>query len=248
VSYITVDAAAVLDDLNLLLRQARELMDPSASAYLESRRRHLMTALATPDLAQPPFDVPKSNPLKTGVSREHKGLKEGVPTAGGVRAELTFEWELTRDPDNARRFRINRGGVNVAFLSAGGNELRSFHYDACRGGVDGQGGIAQHPFAHFQYSPVNTGNGVHSSFGDLPRLPSLLFSPVDVLEQVLLDLWPIRWPAILGGQQARRNLVHHHATQKARLATAADRFVSAAKTHHIPLRGLQMRLAADLPM
>lgn len=238
-TFITVEAEAVLDDLERLLVQARELMEPTAEAYLAARRRVLVTILASDDPNPFDFGVHRDKPLRTQLSREHKGLANEPPGANPVSATLTFNWKLVRQED-PRRFGIRTGGIDVKILNEAGDTLRTFHFDACRGGVDENGGIACHPPSHFQYKGA--------AFADLPRVPSLLFSPVDVLEQVLLDLWPRTWPAIMGRQGARLNLVRHHSAQKSRLETSANWFVHAAKRHRLPLRGMQSRLEAELRM
>jgi hypothetical protein len=238
VSYIAIDGETILDELGVLIRQARELMDSSAEPYFEGRRRTLSAAFGIDDPNEFTFGLEEGKPLRTRVSREHKGIQDSQASAGAVRAELTFKWVLIRRVEAPKRFNVKKGGVNVSFFSETGTPLRKFHYDACRGGPDENGGLAQHPFSHFQYS-----DGL---FSDLPRLPSLLFTPSDIMEQVLLDLWPMKWPSISNQVQSRTAMAGNHFRQKARLEVSANRFVEMAKAHLVPLRGLQSRLAADL--
>lgn len=237
--YLTVSAETEVRALTTLVENAKSFLDASSLAVFENSRRTLL-ALAKPDAGrwrdQDPntFKFGLKTPLKTVVSQEYKGDRND---ADKLYAEIGFEWKLRRIPAEEGRFEVHGGGVNVKYLNPDGEDLKNFHYDVCRGGVDERGGSAHHPFAHFQYG---------QAFSDLPRLPSLIFTPTDILEQVLLDLWPKRWPAASQKLGPKAALHKHYAGQKIRLEASATCFVNAAKAAKLPLRGMQDKLVANL--
>ena len=180
------------------------------------------------------FKFGLSDPISTAFSTEYKGGGQN----SRVRADIDFELEL--EESNTRgRFMIIGGGVNVAFVSDALGELRKFHYDACEGGVQGINGRAWHPFSHFQF---------HGDFSDLPRLPSLIMLPRDVLEQTLFDLWPNDWPRRVQGIHCQSAVAQHHSSQRDRIRTTADRFIAMSSSGRLPLRGMQERLSTTLSL
>lgn len=224
---------AELESLGKLISYADDLLESGTAEVFDHRRRQLTALLELDDPNPFHFDLKK--PIRTIASGEYKGDGAG---AHKVSAEITFAWTLRRVAATPGRFEVKKGGVNVTYLTHVGEALRTFHYDVCRGGADEQGGVAQHPFAHFQYKGA--------PFADLPRLPTLVFTPTDVLEQVLLDLWPRTWPTMASRMTARSGLVQHYVGQRVRLEASATRFIEVAKAAKQPLRGLQTRLAHDL--
>lgn len=232
-SHLIISGAAELEALQQVISHGDELLEAGTAAQFENRRRQLAALLENDD--PNPFDFDLKKPVRTVFSREYKG--DGA-AAHQARAEVTFKWRLQRVADAAGNFAVQKGGVDVTYQRADGTALRTFHYDVCRGGMDEGGGVAHHPFAHFQYKG--------DPFADLPRLPTLIFTPADVLEQVLLDLWPQAWPRVASTVSSRSGLAKHYAGQRVRLEVCAARFIAVAKTAKQPLRGLQDRLVQDL--
>ena len=211
----------------------------STSAQILERRCGVLRALLQPerevhDRDPNTFEFGLQKPIRTIFSKEYKGDRND---AAEMCAEVTFNWRLCRIRTAPKRFEVHGGGVNVKFARPDGSELRHFHYDVCLGGMDERGGMAHHPYAHFQYGRESA---------DLPRLPTLIFTPTDVLEQVLLDLWPRKWPSTAMGIRGKAALARHYKSQQSRIEISAQRFVDVAKAAKQPLRGLQDRLTQNL--
>lgn len=239
--YLTVSGEAEVRALATLVDNARSHLDSSSLAAFENHKRILL-ALAKPPAGrwrdQDPnvFKFGLKAPLKTIVTREYKGDRND---ADALYAQVGFEWKIRRVAADEGRFEVHGGGVKVEYLRPDGEGLKDFHYDVCRGGVDERGGAAHHPFAHFQYG---------REFSDLPRLPSLIFTPTDILEQVLLDLWPKTWPATSQRLGIKAALHKHYLGQRRRLEASAKCFVDSAKAAKLPLRGMQEKLVANLAL
>lgn len=237
--YLTVSAETEIRALATLVDNAKSCLDASSIAAFEYGKRTLIAMAKPPTgrwLDQDPnvFRFGLKTPLRTAVSQEYKGDRND---AAALYAEVGFEWKIRRVAAEEGRFEVHGGGVNVEYLQPDGQGLKKFHYDICRGGVDEHGGAAHHPFAHFQYG---------QAFSDLPRLPSLIFTPTDILEQVLLDLWPKSWPATSQKLGVKAALHRHYHGQKSRLEASATCFVASAKAARLPLRGIQDKLVANL--
>lgn len=234
-SHLTFSPDAELASFKGLIDRAGQFLQMGSASAFDARRGVLSAQLRRTDLNA--VTVNLNEPIRTVFSKEYKGHGDDA-NAHDVRADVTFSWSLERIVDQPSRFNVKGGGVNVTYLNQQGAELRKFHYDVCQGGPDAGGGTAQHPFAHFQFHGA--------PFADLPRLPTLIFTPTDVLEQVLLDLWPRRWPSVASSMASRAALTPHYAGQRTRIEACATRYIEIAKTAKLPLRGLQDRLTQDL--
>ncbi|TBB95935.1 hypothetical protein ELH39_01040 [Rhizobium ruizarguesonis] len=235
-AHLILDPIVELDTLTSLISQAVKVLDAGASGRFESRKRELQ-ALIRGQQNEIAFGLANEKPIVTVNSLEYKGLQDGQ--ASPVSAEFSFNWSLRRVGATGK-FEVRGGGTNVAFKNQNGDVLRQFHFDACRGGQDAAGGIAHHPFSHFQYKG--------DALADLPRIPSLVLTPSDVLEQTLLDLWPKQWHTIAAGSKGKAQLKTHHNGQKRRVEKIALKFIDHMKTAVLPLRGLQAPLAADFDL
>lgn len=231
-TFITTDPERELDSLLTVISQATSWLDTTTTSKLQSRKGELLAAIR--NAKSQPFFWGTPEPIKTKVSRQYKGDNE----AHGIYAKFSFKWQLRLVPDQQRRFFVVGGGCNVEFFSDANAILRDYHFDACQGGVDH--GNAHHPFAHFQYKI--------DGLSDLPRLPSLIVTPTDVLEQVLLDLWPSDWVQRATKSKTKAALNGHYSNQRKRIRLLADQFASAAAAAAVPLRGLQSELASPLDL
>lgn len=235
-AHLILDPIAELDTLSSLISQATTVLDAGAGGRFEGRKRELQAQVRS-EQNEIAFGLIADKPIVTLSSQEYKGLDYGL--ASPLTADFSFNWNLRRVGDTGK-FEVRGGGTNVAFKNHQGEVLRQFHFDACRGGQDDAGGRAYHPFSHFQYKG--------ESLSDLPRIPSLVLTPSDVLEQTLLDLWPRKWHTIAAGTQGKARLKAHHRGQKRRVEKIALKFIDGMKDAVLPLRGLQARLAADFDL
>lgn len=235
-AHLILDPIIELDTLSSLISQATQVLEASASGRFESRKKELQ-ALIRSQQNEISFGLTSEKPIVTLSSQEYKGLADAQ--ASPLTADFSFNWSLRRVGATGK-FEVRGGGTNVKFKNQQGGVLRQFHFDACRGGQDDAGGSAHHPFSHFQYKG--------DPLADLPRIPSLVLTPSDVLEQMLLDLWPRKWHTLAAGTQGKARLKAHHKGQKQRVEKIALKFIDHMKDAVLPLRGLQAPLAADFDL
>lgn len=233
-TFITTDPERELDSLTTVINQASSWLETISTSRLNSRNGELLAAIR--NAKSQPFYWGTPDPIQTKVSRQYKG--ENNNAAHGIYAQFSFEWRLQLIPNQKRRFSIIGGGCKVEISSDANVLLRDYHFDTCQGGIDH--GSAHHPCSHFQYNA----NGL----SDLPRLPSLIVTPTDVLEQVLLDLWPSDWVEKAARSKTKAALNGHYSNQRKRIRLLADQFASAAATASVPLRGLQSKLTSPLDL
>lgn len=180
----------------------------------------------------------QAQPVRTRPSTNYKGAVSGSAHKPML-AEVSFAWECRLDEDGDRVF-VREGWVSVTLCATEGDggaaeKTKVIHYDVCRGG---HGGGAAHPPIHLQF---------HGFMNDVPRFPTFLVHPVDVLDFFMHELFQGRWRDHLATAEARSKLRGFPGGQRARVASYFARYgslIAGAQRGAIPC--LQSPLA--LPM
>jgi hypothetical protein len=136
----------------------------------------------------------------TAWSKFHKGKDtEHKP----LQAEISVRWDC--QPIDATEAAVIEG-VTVVDLYYDSTKRKTFHVDVCNGGnVDGSG----HPPFHMQFTgPVS----------DVPRFPSFILSPVDVIDFTILEIFQRQWRMHM--EQAKTKTVLRKLPQQQRIRTA----------------------------
>jgi hypothetical protein len=135
------------------------------------------------------WKTPPASPIEIMPSRVWKGDSEGV---GALRAAMSVDYHCSYDA-LSKRVVVGEGVTVVklrteAFEAETGVGEKTYHFDAGAGGWANSDGGAQagHPPLHFQFYGV---------LNDLPRLPSLIVHPVDILNLTILELHQKNWRA-----------------------------------------------------
>lgn len=218
----------------MVAEELRRLAD--SSRHLLNRNHHLRLREVAGELegwyqsSRPAaFDWTLDEPIETETSSSY----QGSGTAAAVSARFTFLWrcERTNDPSVAL---ASSGGTDITIVRSTGNIVNEYHFDLCEGGAVGTSPV-MHCFSHAQYS-------AGTSF---PRFPSVVLLPTDVLEMLLLELWPSDWPEAIS--EARSNLLKHHLGQRKRLGRVMKAFQDLA-TKPFPLVSLHARLPAPIQL
>lgn len=182
-------------------------------------------------------------PVKSLPSRVYKG-------AGGadeLEAHFWFRWRCERLDDCWIAY---EGSVNVELHTTGDAAGRygGYHVDICEGGLhveydsDGvekekqaEAGV-RHCFAHSHIDKA------------MPRLPSVLVTPPDVLEFALTELWPTEWKRKIAGSTGRTNqLKPHHLAQRRRIHRVLSSLALQASNPY-PITALHDRLKSPVEL
>lgn len=239
----TFDPKEMVDDLNALSRAGSEFFAPHSVARLARLTSDLMNAMAGAKAAGKPdftWKTPSSEPLLIDKSRQWKG---GSADFDPLSAEISIEYKCAFTDSG----RLCAQGVTVVRIKdpTKDDEEKVFHFDVEVGGwqeiINGQPrDRAGHPAIHMQfYGMVN----------DVPRLPSLIVHPVDVISLLILELHQKKWREHLVKAQTKsflRNIPHR---QRARFGATVDgwrqRF---SQPDHLPIVGMQTPFSAPLPL
>lgn len=174
-------------------------------------------------------------PIYTIDSEVYKGAIQGTGHKP-VHAQLAFEWICNFDPGSRRVF-VDDGWISVELVKSAGATVKVVHYDVCRGGsIDS----AAHPPVHVQF---------HGALNDLPRLPTFLVHPVDVLDLFLHELFQSQWRAHLTSTRARHALRGYPKLQRQRFARYFSRYDLLLKSdEHSAFGWLQAPLRVPLEL
>jgi hypothetical protein len=145
-------------------------------------------------------------PIETIMSNRWKG-SEGS-SYRGLMASQTWKWVCCVDSRRPGRLVVDEGAIVVQICGEDPSRSKVLHFDVCTGGTDGQAG---HPVFHMQF---------YGMINDVPRLPTYVLHPVDVLELIILELFQERWRRHVQLAETKSKLRGHAAQQKARIATA----------------------------
>lgn len=157
-----------------------------------------------------------ASPIEIIPSKVWKGDSEVVAP---LRAIMTLDYRCSYDATSKRV--IVEEGVTVVklrtdtFEAATGHGEKTYHFDAGVGGWSNSagGGQAGHPPLHFQF---------YGAVNDLPRLPSLIVHPVDILNLTILELHQKNWRVHSTKNETKTKLRRVPKRQTDRLIAAAD--------------------------
>lgn len=183
----------------------------------------------------------EGQPIRSMASSTYKG--QGG--ADAMEALFWFKWQCDRRDDCWIAY---EGSVNIEIHSTGdaGGRYGGYHVDVCEGGLhveyDAEGGEkkdqakagVRHCFAHSHVDKA------------MPRLPSVLVTPPDVLEFALTELWPTDWKKKIAGSTSRTNqLKPHHLAQRRRIHRVLGAIAQLA-TNPYPITALHERLKSPV--
>lgn len=173
------------DDLVALSRAASPFFSAQSVHTIERLAADLTNAVANcKHTGQTQFQWKTTAPIKIRESRQYKG---GTEDFSPLSAELTVEYTCTRrDADE----RLYAEGVTVMRIKdPDKEEEKVLHFDAEKGGWtemhEGKERIRSgHPAFHMQF---------YGLINDIPRVPSLIVHPIDVLTWAILELHQKKW-------------------------------------------------------
>ncbi|RWP01726.1 hypothetical protein [Mesorhizobium sp.] len=175
------------DDLVALSRVAAPFFSAQSVSRIERLAKDLINAIANAKAtghAEFRWKTAASEPIQIKESRQWKG---GTGDFDPLSADISIDYKCT---PSVASDRIHANGVTVIRIKdAGKPEDKVFHFDAESGGwtemhQGKERARAGHPAFHMQfYGIVN----------DIPRIPSLIVHPVDVLTWAILELHQKKW-------------------------------------------------------
>jgi len=183
----------LLDEIEAISRITRGFMAPSAVGVFAQLKANLESIRASKSTAVAPWAIRESYPLQTGES-----LGQYEPGDGGshvVVAELTCLWEVACVPD---RKHGNRAPTYLSLEGIASTRVRLFDVD-----TDPRRELAMwrmevgdnaSPGCHFHVQIL--GEPSHQVFPHslpVPRFPSIIVTPMAVLEFVLAELFQDNW-------------------------------------------------------
>ncbi|UVC12656.1 hypothetical protein IHQ71_31315 (plasmid) [Rhizobium sp. TH2] len=180
------------------------------------------------------WETASGSPIVLRKSRNWKGANRD---ADELYAEMTVDYTCAWDSEKGR-VRVKEGVTCVAIRNS--EEVhKSFHFDTCEGGWNNS---AAHPPFHMQ---------VHGSVNDIPRLPSIIVHPVDVLNFAILELHQSDWREHADTNDGRQKLRHLPARQRNRLIKIADGWITSlrnggGRSHPLVLLQTRSPMALDL--
>ena len=157
----------------------------------------------------------EERPIKTVQSTRWKGNGDHKP----IHALFSFGWECSRPDLEDDRLVVRDGATEINFVDVGTDGTRSikcFHFDLCAGGIGTGSG---HPVFHTQF----VGN-----IPDIPRLPSFLVHPLDVMEWALMDCFQLEWRKHLKEARTRSALGGYPKAQHHRVTATLRRWLDKA--------------------
>lgn len=189
------------DDLVALSRVASPFFSSQSVSRIERLARDLKLAIANAKasrLREFSWKTMEAEPIQIKESRQWKGATGDFDP---LSADVNLDYKCTL----VEKDRVLATGVTVIRIrDVGTTNVKVFHFDAEDGGwtelhQGKERGRAGHPAFHMQfYGMVN----------DIPRIPSLIVHPVDILSWTILELHQQKWRdhinTVSGKSQLRR--------------------------------------------
>lgn len=210
----TFDHLEMMQDLQSLGHAASRFLMP-ISQNLDRLRGDLGFAVETAKKGGDQsfkWETTSGSPIVIKKSRNWKGVARD---ADELSAEMTVQYTCAWDSVK-NRVRVKEGVTCVAIRNSV-EVLKSFHFDSCEGGWNNS---AAHPPFHMQ---------IHGSVNDIPRMPSIIVHPVDVLNFAIMELHQSDWRELVETNDGRQKLRHLPARQRNRLIKIADGWISSLK-------------------
>lgn len=200
------------------------VLSDAASKFLAPRSPHRLKALAhglgfavvkAREVGSSEFkwQTNRLEPITVNVSRNWKGKTNNFDP---ITAAIAVDFDCKLEADGLRAT-VTQGATVVRILKSNDERGREkvFHFDAGFGGFDDGAG---HPPLHLQY---------HGFLNDIPRVPSIVVHPVDVIFMILLELHQSHWRDHIDTISSRSKLRKLPFRQRERL-TATAMFLKAS--------------------
>ncbi len=206
----------MLDDIQVLARGANDFLAHGTIRSLEnlaSNLRYAVENATSKGTSNFRWKTDGATPIVTSPSRNWKGTTNDFSP---IYAEITIDYDCTFLSDCAR-VRVNEGCTVVCLKEQADpdTDKKEFHFDAGAGGWANQAG---HPPLHCQFSGF---------VKDIPRLPSVIVHPVDVITFVILELHQSRWREHTQKMEVKNKLRRFPERQRTRLRKVATGWATA---------------------
>lgn len=229
----------MMQDLVALSRVGSPFLAGQSQFRIERLAADLERALAS-DQKEFSWSTATNEPIRLKESRKWKG---GTEDYHPLSADIGVDYKCTRIAESNRLY---AEGVTVMRIKdAEGENDKVLHFDAEKGGwTENANGTerkrAGHPAFHMQfYGIVN----------DLPRVPSLIVHPVDVLTWSILELHQEGWRNHVTTTAGRSQLRHIPTRQRTRFDRILERWrQTTARTDYLAIIALQTKVPEPLPL
>jgi hypothetical protein len=212
----TFDPNNMIADLQALSRGASVFFAPQSSMRVSRLASNLRNAVASAKAGgSASFGWRTENELPVQIL-ESKGWKGGTGTFDAMTADVELNYNCRFLPAHSR---VQATGVCVITIrDVPGDGKKVVHFDVEDGGwSEIRDGVlsdrAGHPPFHAQF---------HGLVNDIPRMPSLIVHPIDVINFAILELHQKRWREHVTTFKARSELREFPQRQRARLAAILE--------------------------
>lgn len=235
----TFDPAHMSADLVALSRGASGFFASQSAARLERLAANLRNAVANAKSGgSNRFAWKTDKPIEISESKAWKGDTEDYDP---LHASFSLDYSCSYVADSGRI--VANGAAIVAICDTGGQLEKVIHFDVEEGGWtevrDGK------PFERSGHPPFH--EQTKGAVNDIPRVPSFIVHPIDVLNFAILELHQKHWRKHVTTVEGKSMLRDIPKRQRVRLATALENwtrivkdegfhpFVSMQRPFHSPL-------------
>lgn len=216
---LVFDARAMANEFDVLRKITKGFLENEAIQRLGALKTKLLTATES---ARGSHDrrfrwntlvAGDHVPLRTLVGRRWKGKDTDYDP---LRAWVTFDWTCDLVEGTESRLAVTEGVTVLTIVDEPeGASRKVLHFDVCKGGTDAG---AAHPPFHSQF---------HGFVKDIPRTPTFIVSPVDVIDFGLHEMFQRQWRQHLEIGRTRSDLRTLPREQNKRAVKVLDRWRSA---------------------
>ena len=172
-------------DVRRMSKLAEQFLETEAFGSLktlETRLENLRNA--APGVSQN-LSIPDEHPIVTKESTHYRGTDQKI----AVKGKLSFVWGIVNSSEGKkRRTSFDLTGIastRIRLFADGPEPIAHWQLET---------GDASSPGCHFHSSVNQAGeNGIFPKWLKIPRLPGILFSPMDGLEYMLGELFQEMW-------------------------------------------------------
>jgi hypothetical protein len=231
------------DDTRALSKVAKDFLEGQSAFYLQRFGEDLKNAASNAKKIEKKtfkWKTGTETPIVLKQSRWWKG--GGTQLFDPIAAEVRFNYDCEYLAVSDRISVI--GAAEVRLIDVGSDSSKIVHYDAERGGwseetSEGTQERSGHPPFHAQF---------HGIINDIPRMPSFVVHPVDVICITLLDLHQKRWREHASSTSGRSQLRSIPVRQRTRLTAILNKWTEIMREDHMPLVAMQRRLPHAIPL
>ncbi|KAA9010357.1 hypothetical protein [Histidinibacterium aquaticum] len=207
----TFNPAHMADDLDSFSKGAAKFLQKGSKSRIDQLRIDLVSAVASAKKGGGQdfvWRTRRDNPILFSGSQSWKGGTDDFDT---MTAEISIDYLCSLQVETGRVW--VKGAVVITFRDSGNGGVKVVHFDTEEGGwrevVEGRTvERAAHPPFHSQF---------HGAMNDIPRLPSLIVHPIDVLNFAVMELHQKHWRKHIDTAKAKTLLRHLPKRQRERL-------------------------------